>query len=107
MTITSSQTGGFTSAPFLLRRRSRFVQSLAGLNRNSQSAIKPVIGQAKNEHRMDRNYLAGRDGDAINAVLAVVGYNFRRLMAWFSLLSSAIWFAFAAGLRQDPDAQTP
>ena len=26
MTITSSQTGGFTSAPFLLRRRSRFVQ---------------------------------------------------------------------------------
>ena len=27
MTITSSQTGGFTSAPFLLRRRSRFVQS--------------------------------------------------------------------------------
>ena len=28
MTITSSQTGGFTSAPFLLRRRSRFVQSL-------------------------------------------------------------------------------
>ena len=30
MTITSSQTGAFTSAPFLLRRRSRFVQSLAG-----------------------------------------------------------------------------
>ena len=28
MTITSSQTGGFTSAPFLLRPRSRFVQSL-------------------------------------------------------------------------------
>ena len=26
MTITSSQTGGFTSAPFLLHRRSRFVQ---------------------------------------------------------------------------------
>ena len=29
MTITSSQTGAFTSAPFLLRRRSRFVQCAA------------------------------------------------------------------------------
>ena len=29
--ITSSQTGGFTSAPFLLRRRSRFVQSAGGV----------------------------------------------------------------------------
>jgi hypothetical protein len=30
VTITSSQTGAFTSAPFLLLRRSRFVQSVAG-----------------------------------------------------------------------------
>ena len=30
MTITSSQTGGFTAAAFLLLRRSRFVQSVAG-----------------------------------------------------------------------------
>ena len=33
MTITSSQTGGFTSAPFLLRRRSRFVQSARNCRR--------------------------------------------------------------------------
>ena len=36
MTITSSQTGGLTAAIFLLLRRSRFVQSVAGLRRNSQ-----------------------------------------------------------------------
>jgi hypothetical protein len=30
---------------------------------------------------MDRNYLAGRNGDANNAILAAVGYNFRRLVA--------------------------
>jgi Arabinose-binding domain of AraC transcription regulator, N-term len=36
VTITSSQTGGFTAAIFLLLRRSRFVQCLAGLPRNSQ-----------------------------------------------------------------------
>jgi hypothetical protein len=39
VTITSSQTGGFTSASFLLRRRSRFVQSPAGLNRNSDRRL--------------------------------------------------------------------
>jgi len=31
---------------------------------------------------MGRNYLAHASGDAINAVLAAAGYNFRRLLAW-------------------------
>ena len=57
-----------------------------------RSAIEPVIGHAKSDHRMDRNYLAGQAGDAINAVLAAAGYNFRRLLAWFALLCAAIWF---------------
>jgi IS5 family transposase len=34
---------------------------------------------------MDRNFLAHRDGDAINATLAATGYNFRRLLAWLVL----------------------
>jgi transposase, IS5 family len=51
-----------------------------------RSAIEPVIGHLKNEHRMDRNYLAGRHGDANNAILAAVGYNFRRLIRWLRLL---------------------
>jgi IS5 family transposase len=42
-------------------------------------AVEPVIGHVKNEHRMERNYLAGRAGDTANAVLAAAGYNFRRL----------------------------
>jgi transposase, IS5 family len=45
-----------------------------------RSAVEPVIGHVKSEHRLGRNYLAGRAGDAINTVLAV-GYNFRRLLA--------------------------
>jgi IS5 family transposase len=40
-----------------------------------------VIGHLKAEHRMGRNHLAGRAGDAANALLAAVGYNFRRLIA--------------------------
>ena len=35
-----------------------------------RSAVEPVIGHVKAEHRMDRNYLKGRDGDRANAVLA-------------------------------------
>jgi len=55
-----------------------------------RSAIEPVIGHAKAEHRLGRNYLAGRVGDAINTILAAVGYNFRRLLAWLSSLLFAI-----------------
>jgi IS5 family transposase len=47
-----------------------------------RSAVEPVIGHLKNEHRMDRNYLAHRHGDLNNVVLAAVGYNFRRLIRW-------------------------
>jgi hypothetical protein len=41
-----------------------------------RAAVEPVIGHVKAEHRMSRNYLKGRDGDRINAVLAAAGYNF-------------------------------
>lgn len=51
-----------------------------------RSAVEPVIGHLKAEHRMGRNHLAQATGDATNAVLAAVGYNFRRLLAWLALL---------------------
>ena len=50
-----------------------------------RSAVEPVIGHLKSEHRMGRNYLWHRQGDAINAVLAAAGYNFRRLIRWLQL----------------------
>jgi len=51
-----------------------------------RSAVEPVIGHLKSEHRMGRNYLWHRQGDAANAVLAAVGYNFRRIICWLRLL---------------------
>lgn len=51
-----------------------------------RAAVEPVIGHIKNEHRMGRNYLAGAQGDAINAILAATGYNFRLLLNWLRLL---------------------
>jgi IS5 family transposase len=61
-----------------------------------RAAIEPAIGHAKSGHRMGRNSLAGQVGDAINAVLAAAGYNFRRLLAWLNLLLAAIWRTLTA-----------
>jgi IS5 family transposase len=55
-----------------------------------RAAIEPVIGHLKNEHRMGRNYLAHEQGDAINAILAAAGYNFRLLLNWLRLLLRCI-----------------
>lgn len=60
-----------------------------------RSAVEPVIGHLKSEHRMGRNHLAHAAGDASNAVLAAVGYNFRRLLAWLAEFF-ALLIAFAA-----------
>ena len=51
-----------------------------------RAAVEPVIGHVKAEHRMERNYLKGRDGDRANAVLAAAGYNFSLLIRWFESL---------------------
>ena len=55
-----------------------------------RSAIEPVFGHLKSDHRMSRNYLKGRDGDQINAVLRACGYNLRKLRAVF-FLPEKIW----------------
>jgi IS5 family transposase len=55
-----------------------------------RSAVEPVIGHLKNEHRMNRNHLAGSRGDANNAVLAAAGYNFRLLLLWLSILRACL-----------------
>jgi IS5 family transposase len=58
--------------------------------------VEPVIGHLKAEHRTGRNYLAHRSGDAINAVLAAVGYNFSLLLKWLRLLCAMILEAIVA-----------
>ena len=67
-----------------------------------RSAVEPVIGHLKAEHRMGRNYLAHRTGDAANAVLAAVGYNFRLLIRWLRILLSQILTASRLELQFAP-----
>jgi transposase, IS5 family len=59
-----------------------------------RSAVEPVIGHIKAEHRMGRNYLAHAQGDAVNAVLAAAGYNFSLLLRWLRELLCLIAMAW-------------
>jgi IS5 family transposase len=59
-----------------------------------RSAVEPVIGHLKADHRMDRNHLAHTSGDVTNPILAAIGYNFRRVLTWLKLLR-----AFIAAVR--------
>ncbi|MGQ0672198.1 MAG: transposase, partial [Hyphomicrobium sp.] len=61
-----------------------------------RAAVEPVIGHLKCDHRMDRNFLIGSHGDAHNAVLAAIGYNFRRLAAWLRQLWCALLLVMIA-----------
>ncbi|SJM33282.1 hypothetical protein BQ8482_340178 [Mesorhizobium delmotii] len=60
-----------------------------------RAAVEPVIGHLKNDHRMGRNFLAFSEGDANNAVLAAVGYNFSLLLNWLRLLCAVLLALFA------------
>ena len=48
-----------------------------------RNAIEPLFGHLKADHRMDRNYLKGQEGDKINAILAACGFNLRKLIRAF------------------------
>lgn len=68
-----------------------FLSGRRGLKRSlkmwlrRRSAIEPVIGHIKHEHRMERNYLLGKEGDKINAILSGSAFNLRKLMRAFFL----------------------
>jgi transposase, IS5 family len=47
---------------------------------------------------MGRNFLKGRDGDRINAVLAAAGYNFALLLRWLASLLRALLQALSIAL---------
>jgi len=51
-----------------------------------RSAIEAVIGHCKTDGHLDRNFLKGRAGDRINAVMTAVGYNLRLILKWLKKL---------------------
>src|SRR5205807_349395 len=63
-----------------------------------RAAVEPVIGHLKDDHRMRRNYLKGRDGDRTNAVLAAAGFNFSLLLRWLEELLRVLLLILRPGL---------
>ena len=45
-----------------------------------RNAIEPVIGHLKADYGLERNYLKGTVGDAINALMAACGSNLKKLL---------------------------
>ena len=64
-----------------------------------RAAVEPVIGHLKAEHRMGRNYLWYRRGEAANAVHAAVGDIFRRVVRRLRLILYQILSALMQRFR--------
>ena len=61
-----------------------------------RSAIEPVIGHLKSDHRLDRCFLHGRVGDGVNLVGSALGFNMRKLL---NLFSRGIFSLVLLGIR--------
>ena len=64
-----------------------------------RSAIEAVIGHCKTDGQLARNFLKGRLGDQINAVMSAVGYNLRLILNWLRKLLRKIIAAIRAAIR--------
>jgi transposase, IS5 family len=65
-----------------------------------RSAIEAKIGHLKFDSRLDRNFLLGKDGDHINALLSGCGINFRFLLAEIYLRLYFLLFSAQLRLRR-------
>ena len=54
-----------------------------------RSAIEPIIGHAKADHKMESCRLKGKKGDQINAIFAAIGFNFKQILNWYKKLGHA------------------
>lgn len=64
-----------------------------------RNAIEPIIGHTKHDGLMGRNYLHGRDGDAMNAILAATGHNLRIILRKLRLSWLYFWLELLRDLR--------
>ncbi len=74
----------------LISGQKRGVHGVIKRELRRRSAIEAVIGHLKTDGHLGRCHLEGTAGDAANAVLAAVGYNFRLILAWLRILARLI-----------------
>lgn len=74
-----------------------------------RQAVEPAIGHLKTDHRMERCWLKGSEGDALHAVLCAAGFNIRWLLRAIVRLGLAGLFFILAALsllRSPPSAHS-
>jgi len=59
-----------------------------------RSAIEPIIGHQKSEHRLDLNRLGGVLGDQMNPILSACGFNVKKLIKAFCRHIKIAWQSF-------------
>lgn len=59
----------------------------------TRAAIEPIIGHAKHDCRMTRNYLKGTKGNDINAFLVAAAFNFKGLLN--KIKEEILWLIFS------------
>jgi IS5 family transposase len=55
-----------------------------------RSSIEAAIGHMKTDGRLDRTYLLGTEGDAVNVLLAAAGYNLQQVLRQLRLLFALV-----------------
>ena len=68
-----------------------------------RNAIEPIIGHMKNDGLMDRNYLKGSHGDAINVILCGAGQNLRLILSHLRI----IWLKIRPAFVHNPFLFSP
>ena len=67
-----------------------------------RAAVESGIGHLKNEHRLNRNQLWGKEGDMHNVILSAAGMNFHKLLDHLGQL----WLWLTSGSVSHPFQQT-
>ena len=68
-----------------------------------RNAIEPIIGHMKNDGLMDRNYLKGSQGDAINVILCGAGQNLRLILRHLRIF----WLNIRQAIVRNPLLASP
>ncbi len=61
-----------------------------------RSAVEPIIGHTKADGKLERHWLKGAQGDAINVILVAAGHNIRLLLAWLRVFCALILATLSA-----------
>ena len=79
-----------------LKRDNRYQRDKKRRRCRRRAAIEPLIGHLKSDHRLDRCYLKGSLGDAINLLMAACAWNLKK---WLALI---FWLLKMPAVERQP-----